>query len=91
MTRRRFFPLFGDRLARPKLPSLPPAGPHELPPCPRGAHFHVCRCGNYLTCYSLPDRCPTFEPWDCPTCERAALDEYFSKQERSLTTDAHLR
>lgn len=80
--RRRFLSLF-DKLIGPRpLPQRPP-GWHELPPRPRGAaHFHVCRCGNYFACFSEYDRCPVTDPWDCPTCERAAIDAYFNAEEK---------
>jgi hypothetical protein len=59
-------------------------GAPELPTVPAGAHLHVCPCGNHLVCYSAPDQCPLspVTPWFCPSCERAALDAYFSRAAR---------
>lgn len=56
----------------------PPCPAAELPPTPRGAHYHQCRCGSYLTCFSLPDQCGVGAgPWSCPSCEMKALDAHF--------------
>lgn len=60
----------------------PPFTPQEAPPPRRGAHYHHCACGNFLTCYSLPDQCPQAERWQCPTCDLRTLDDYLNRQQQ---------
>ena len=58
--------------------------PQELPPTPRGAHYHVCvnpQCWNHFTCYRGP-QCSMPDQWTCPTCEMDELDRWADQEDR---------
>jgi hypothetical protein len=56
--------------------------PQELPPAPRGTHYHVCieaGCRIYVTCTRGPE-CPV-GAWTCPACERDEMDRWITEEE----------
>lgn len=65
-----------------RAPSWTRPGPQELPPAPRGTHYHVCTvksCRNHIVCSRGPE-CPV-AAWECPACEADALDRWMLEEE----------
>jgi len=74
----RIFSLFDGRRPAPHQRTCP----QELPPTPRGAHYHVCatpQCWNHFTCYRGPS-CPIPDHWTCPACEMDERDRWTERQ-----------
>ena len=55
-----------------------------IAPLGRHAHRHVCGCGTELQCATAD--CAVSRTWECPTCEVARMDSYFSQQEALNST-----